>query len=482
MVMAKPALLFDRVWEWAALDRFVGEGGDEPRLGLMYGRRRQGKSLLASQLCASTGGFYWEALETEATGNLEHLGAAWAAHTSSPGPIRFGSWADALAELVRAGGRGFGKVVVLDEIQRVIVKAPELPSVLQSLLGPGGLGVRAGGTRLILCGSAFGELRRLIEGTAPLRGRAGLELIVEPFPYRVAADFWGVASNPTLAFRLHALIGGTPAYRDLAGGDTPAGDGDLDGWVARRLLEPSSSLFREGRIVVHEDPQLGDPQLYWGLLSAVADGARRWTDLEAALGVNRGVLQHALAVTTDAGWLVRVADPLRANRTVYTLTEPMVRFHRLVVETHQRRLAQRRGADVWIDAAPAVASQIYGPHLEALTAEWLVAHASAETCGGTILDVGPTSIAGVGQIDLVATAAGLRGGRRPILVAEVKATSERVGPTELERLDRAVERLDQPDLVRMLVSAAGFTGDLERLARQRGNVQLVDLSRLYHGT
>jgi uncharacterized protein len=82
----------------------------------------------------------------------------------------------------------------------------------------------------MLCGSAFGEMRRFIDGQAPLRGRAMLDSVVRAFDYRVMADYWGLKANPTAAFHLHSFIGGTPAYRVLAGADHPV-DGDIDGWV-----------------------------------------------------------------------------------------------------------------------------------------------------------------------------------------------------------------------------------------------------------
>ncbi len=368
---------------------------------------------------------------------------------------------------------------MIDEVQRVIAKAPEVPSVIQHLLGPGGLGGASGGTRLLLCGSAFGEMRRLLDGDAPLRGRATLELIVEPFPYRTAAGYWGLSSNPAAALRLDSFVGGTPAYRVLADGETPAIDGDVDAWVVRRLLDASSSLFREGRIVVSEDPQLGDRQLYWGLLSAVADGARRWMDIQTALGISRGSLQHALTVATDAGWLVKVGDPLRRNRSVYELAEPMVRFHRLVVERHGLRLARRPAREVWIDVRPDVAARIVAPHMETVAREWLLAYASVTTAGGVLTEVGPSELDGVGQIDLVGVEATSVGGRRPTLVGEVKATDDRVGTVQLDRLDVAADKLG--GVKRVLVSLSGFTTDLERVAARRSDVELVDVARLYSG-
>ncbi len=488
--MQKSDTLFGRDEEWRQLTGFLVNAGAEPRLALVYGRRRQGKSLLLTTLCAHSGGFYWEAIDGEATQNLASLSATWTTWTRSSIPTRFASWDEALGEIMSASDiAGRHVPVVLDEIPRVIHRVAEFPSLLQQALGPGRLRSVERGTSLILCGSAFGDMRRLIDGAAPLRGRATIELLVQPFDFRAAADFWGLAGNAQVAFAHNALIGGTPAYRSLADNDSPT-DGDLNGWVVRRLLEPSSSLFREGRIVVAEDQQLGDQQRYWGLLAAIADGARRWSDLEDVLGQHRGSLRHALNVVIDAGWVVKLDDPLRANRATYSLAEPMIRFHRLVIEPNMQRLAARRGVDVWRDARPIVASQILGAHLEHLAIEWVVRHADPSTIGGALGIVGPTRLDGEGsprqietQLDLAGIEFGPRGGRRPIFVAEVKATEARVGASELDRLDRAVERIGAIGRChRLLFSRSGFTTDLERLATRRPEVQLIDLHRLYTGS
>jgi uncharacterized protein len=477
----KPSTLFDRDDEWSRLSAFVETTSSEPRLAIVYGRRRQGKSLLLAAICTLTGGFYWEALDGEGEQNLSSLSAAWSAWAETGTPVRFASWEEAVQALMSAGDvAGRPVPVVIDEVPRVIARAPELPSLLQRALGPGR--PQNVPIPLVLCGSAFGEMRRLIDGPAPLRGRAVLELLIQPFPARQSATFWGLNTNPLLAFTHHALVGGTPAYRSLADGDTPK-DGNLDRWVVDRLLDPSSSLFRDGRIAVAEDLQLGDQQRYWGLLAAIADGARTWGALETALGQTRGSLTHALNVVIDAGWVTKRPDPLRANRATYSLDEPMVRFYRLVIEPNLQRLNARRATEVWRDARPVVAAQILAPHLEHLALDWLVRHATNETAGGAISLAGPTTLdkPAAAQLDIAAVEATSRGATRPILIGEVKATDQRVGASELDRLDKVASRLDLPTCKRMIVSKAGFTTELERMSAGRGDVELVDLVRLYSG-
>ena len=84
----------------------------------------------------------------------------------------------------------------------------------------------------LACCSAMSFMGGLLAGSAPLRGRASLELVVHTFDYRLAAKFWGI-SDPRTAVLTNAIVGGTPAYRrEFSQDDVPAGPEDFDSWVA----------------------------------------------------------------------------------------------------------------------------------------------------------------------------------------------------------------------------------------------------------
>jgi uncharacterized protein len=57
----------------------------------------------------------------------------------------------------------------------------------------------------------MGGLLSGFSGAAPLRGRAGLELIVHPFGYRDAARFWDI-TDPKLAVLVHSVVGGSAVW------------------------------------------------------------------------------------------------------------------------------------------------------------------------------------------------------------------------------------------------------------------------------
>jgi hypothetical protein len=143
--------------------------------------------------------------------------------------------------------------VALDEFPFLAKASPALPSIIQRALDPTAQHTNTP-VRLLLCGSALSFTGNLLSGNAPLRGRAGLELIVPTLDYRLAAEFWGI-TDPHTAALTHAILGGTPAYRrEFTQGDTPAGPDDFDPWVTRAVLNPARPLFREARYLLAENP------------------------------------------------------------------------------------------------------------------------------------------------------------------------------------------------------------------------------------
>jgi AAA+ ATPase superfamily predicted ATPase len=121
--------------------------------------------------------------------------------------VVFDDWPAALDELLRIG-QAAATPVIIDEFPYLTVVTPALPSYLQRALSPLSHAKEHSRTRLVLCGSALTTMSQFLGGGAPLRGRAVMELVVRPFGYRDAADFWQVRHDPDVAFRLNALVGG----------------------------------------------------------------------------------------------------------------------------------------------------------------------------------------------------------------------------------------------------------------------------------
>ena len=312
---------------------------------------------------------------------------------------------------------------------------------------------------------------KLLAGNAPLRGRAGLELVVQPFGHRVAAQFWGI-TDPRLAVQVHAVVGGTPAYRrEFARDDVPRGREDFDDWVVRTVLDPASPLFREARYLLAEEPGVRDVSLYHSVLAAVADGNATRGGIANYVGRKATDIAHPLTVLTDNGLLRYEADVFRSNRANFRIAEPLITFHHAVMRPVWSQLERRGSAmRIWQATSPRYASKVIGPHFEHLCREWALDAEGlpyrdfpVSVGSGTVYD--PARRTGF-EIDVAVLGMGTSGSRTPLLAIGEAKWGQSLGMPHLQRLRRVVEileragKFDTSGTVLLCFSGAGFTPDL----------------------
>ena len=361
IVAPKPKHVFDREREWDGLVRFAASTDPDVRLGIVSGRRRQGKTFLLDAIATAFGGFFHTATDATETEALAHFGRALAGHTGG-GRYAFDDWDEALERLYAAVPDG---LIVLDEFPYLSKASPSLPSLIQRALGPRGY-ARRGSARLLLCGSAMSVMGRLLAGNAPLRGRASLELIVRPLDYRSAARFWGI-TDPRLAVLVHSIVGGTPAYRrEFVAGDAPSSLADFDAWVLRAVLNPQVPLFREARYLLAEDADIRDTATYHAVLGAIASGNATRGGIANHIGRKSPDIGHPLAVLEDAHLIAHEADPFRRGRSVYRITEPLITFYEAVTRREWTRLERGDAAGAWRNSRATFLARVVGPNFEGI--------------------------------------------------------------------------------------------------------------------
>ena len=479
----KPAYLFDREAEWKGLVSFATDARPGATLGVVSGRRRQGKSYLLQALATALGGIYFPALELTEAVSLRLFADELIRFSGSPvSPFR--DWLDAIPYLFRlTGDRAIP--VVMDEFPFLVKASPALPSIIQRELGPGGSGA-ASRARLLLCGSAMSVMGGLLSGEAPLRGRAGLELVVQPFGYRDAARFWGI-SDPRLALLVHSVVGGTPAYRrELVREDSPSGLVDFDAWVIRTVLNPQTPLFREARYLLAEETEIRDPSLYHSVLAAVAEGNSTSGGIASYIGRKSNEVAHPLHVLEDSRLLIREPDLFRSGRATYRIAEPLITFYQAIMARDWARLELGSGAAVWEGARPRFLSQVVGPHFEKICRGYAIT-AGPDVYGGLPGEVGSgvvTDSAGRAQIEIdVAVLAPAEPGRPRKILSLGEAKWDRVMDLRhVERLRRArdllaVKGFDTRDALLSCYSGAGFDPGLS--AARGGDIHLVGVDQLY---
>lgn len=484
--------MIGREHEWQRLQAFVQEPSPEATLGLVWGRRRVGKSFLLQKLATETGGFYYHALRGSSGEALRELGEAIGAHTGAGAPLALHNWDHAVERLMALGQDG-ARVVVLDEFPYLLEHTPELESILQRHFGPGHPSRTATQTRLILCGSAIRVMSNLLNGTAPLRGRAGLTLPVAAFDFRVSRGLHDAPDLPT-AVNLFAVIGGVAAYaREMCGHDLPTAAADFDRWIRQRVLSPSAPLFGEIDLLLGEDPTMARTRkanLYHATLSAVARGHHTWTSICSYVKMSGSSLTPVMDTLLSTQLIERVADPIRDNRPVYHPADSLLRFHYAVIRRHQARLASVSAdtSALWQSLLPTFRSLAVGPCFEAMARHWVTHHASPESLGGTPDHVGATLITaadtGDQEIDLVIAADdhGAVPDQRTIRALGEAKVGETLTLAHLRRLERARTQLGRRATdAKLLLFGRAIDASLQAQAARRSDVELVDLERLYGG-
>ncbi|MFI5715704.1 ATP-binding protein [Nocardia sp. NPDC051750] len=486
--MRKPADMFDRDHEWSALTGFVADERPGATLGVVSGRRRQGKTFLLEAVCEAAGGFYFGATEATDAESLRRISAALTAHCRPASPFHFHGWAEVMDTLLGLGKDG-PIPVVIDEFPYLAKANPELPSIIQEAVRPRRAERVNSRTRLLLCGSALSFMGRILSGNAPLRGRAGLELLVRPLDFRLAADFWEI-TDARLALQVNSIVGGTPAYRrEFARGDTPAGPDDFDDWVVRTVMNPETPLFREPRYLLAEEPELRDTALYLSVLGAVADGNTTRGGIANYLERKAHDIAHPMNVLEDAGLLYRDADVFRDNRSTYRISEPLIRFYHAIMRPVWDQL-ERPGsaARVWRVSGRRYVSNVLGPHFEQVCRDWALHHADPELFDGFPARVGHGAVHDSGtrtshEVD-VAVIGVAEGGKPPLLAIGEAKWNDTMGAAHLERLQAIRDliarngRYDTSRTRLLCFSGAGFN-DKIRAAADAGDVVLIDLPMLY---
>jgi AAA+ ATPase superfamily predicted ATPase len=480
--------MFDRDVEWMALAAFAGDPRPGATLGVVSGRRRQGKTFLLRALCEATGGFYFAADEATDGESLHQLGAALGAHLKLSAGLHLRDWHEAMDALL---GLGIERPipVVIDEFPYLAKANPALPSILQNAIAPRRPEREGSRSRLLLCGSAMTFMGTLLSGSAPLRGRAGLELVVPTLNYQLAAEFWGI-TDPTLAVKVHAVVGGTPAYRrEFARDDTPADAGDFDSWVQRTVLNPASPLFREARYLLAAEAELHDMGLYHSVLAAIADGSTTRGNIAKYIGRKSGDLAHPLNVLMDCGLVLRRSDAFRENQTTYEIAEPLVTFYHAVMRPIWSDLAHTRNpARLWERSQPRFTANVLGSHFEQLARHWTRYFAPEEIVGGfpSLVEPGTVNDPGVKktrQVDVVALGP-LKDREALLAIGEVK-WHETMGLGHLDRLRHirgllTAQRRHGAATARLLCfSGAGFSAELSNEAARAGDVRLLTPADLY---
>jgi len=326
----------DRQAEMGRLDGLAAKrrGG----LGVVWGRRRVGKSRLLLEWCRKHRGLYTVADRSSASIQRGYFARAAAEAIRGFDGVVYPDWRTLLGRLAaEARACGWRGPLVLDELPYWVETSPELPSVLQHWVDND---AAEAGLTVVVAGSAQAMMQGLVlDASAPLFGRAAELIEMKPLAAGHLPDALGVA-DPVEAVRAYSVWGGIPRYWELAA-DVRGG---LDEAVDRLVLDPMGPLHLEpDRLLMEELPPAVTIR---PLLDAIGFGAHRLTEIAGRIGQPATSLGRALARLQGMGLIERQLpygeSEKSSKRACYRIHDPFFRFWFKTVAPHRALLAAAR--------------------------------------------------------------------------------------------------------------------------------------------
>lgn len=382
-------------------------------LGIVWGRRRVGKTELIRRFAAGRRTVFHIAARRPASDELQVLSTAsapaLAAGFRDPVARPFRDWADALEALAQEAATE-PLLLVLDEFPELVYVTPELPSILRAVWDR----VRdKTQLRVLLCGSAVRFMEAAQEQREPLYGRFDLALTVHPFrPHEAALML------PDLAPADRALVwgvcGGLPQY--LAWWDQGRSIADNLELLA---CTPGGRLVTEGELVMATEG--GSTDLASQILYAIGIGRTKFSEIKDVVRTDpTRTLERLRALRLVDRYLPVTEDERTSRRRLYRVADNFLAFWLGVLARHRTQVDLGLGRTI----LPVLVKQLddfMGPRWEEAFRLHLRRLADAGQIGEEIVAIGPywTSSGGVDDTEIDAVAlAGVS--REAVLVGEAK--------------------------------------------------------------
>jgi len=292
---------------------------DEPKLSVVYGRRRMGKTrMVIESIKDRRDAVYHQAIQGTSDQQIDSFIKDISEIYPDVKDVRK-EWEIILKFLVKKNA-----VVIIDEFPYIVKEVKELPSIIQRIWDHE---VSGTSTTLVLTGSSIGMIHdTAIDGKAPLHGRVSKKpngkLDIGPLPFKDSMKFFH-DYEPVEKVMAYGIFGGTPEY--LRAIDPSR---SLKENVTRTLLDPDGGLHEEPEDVLYRE--LKEVDKYFAVLKAMAEGNRSVNEIGQASGINPGSEGYYLDRLKKLRIIERsypaTVKPARSRKGRYRIRDPLFRF------------------------------------------------------------------------------------------------------------------------------------------------------------
>lgn len=306
-------MFIGREHELASLNKLYVS--DKFEFAVIYGRRRVGKTALINQFIRDKKAIYFMGVESNFKQNLENLSQSIMEYSMNiQAETAFLSFQSALEYIFKLAEKE-RLILAIDEYPYVARSSKSLASTLQLLIDKY---KDTSKLMLILCGSSMSYMEdHVLAYKAPLYGRRTAQMKLLPFDFADTCRYFRNFSNEEKAL-IYGIVGGTPQYllqmTDQLG---------IEENIKNTFLNPSSSLFEEPENLLKQEVR--EPALYNAIITAIATGASRMSEISTKVGEDTNVCASYLKNLVTLG-LIQKETPYgekSSRKSIYDIEDHM---------------------------------------------------------------------------------------------------------------------------------------------------------------
>ncbi len=318
-------MFINRTEELRILNKFIDQG-KKGKLGVIYGRRRVGKTSLIEYWGREKNVIYSQAVEGTTRIQIDQLvadlGGAW---PEGLVPTDWTGFFAALALIPKP------TIIMVDEFSYLTQSDASVASLWQKWIDH----KQPHHLTLILLGSSQTMMHSIfLDDKSPLFGRAQILLHLKPMGYREFCKWLSYDHQSEEAFVKYSMVGGIPQYWQY-----------ID--KKETSVETADQLFfsKHGRLQNEVDRLLKDENIDGitakSILEAIGRGAAKPSEIGGRLGTPQTNLGRPLQVLMASSLVTRTipfGESMRSTKRVfYEITDHALRFWYNVYSPHQSR-------------------------------------------------------------------------------------------------------------------------------------------------
>jgi len=282
---------------------------------VIYGRRRVGKTALIRKAVQNTPHLFYQAVKLPPELIYKELAVEIGRQTGNRA-LQSGEIKDISTILDIFAETAKGWTLILDEFGYMVEADPGLPSIIQRFIDR-----TRGSVGLILTGSTYSIIEKLLGERSPLWGRIDTTLEIKPLSFIYTRDYWEALPFSYRA-GLFGALGGIPYnWERVKTGN------DLFDTLSDAFYLPGSPLYHEVAYVLREE--LRETRTYMAVLQAIASGRRRFSEIADVSSIPVSSLSKYLDVLKGIN-LVRQEIPVNEKPTskkgLWKISDHMIRF------------------------------------------------------------------------------------------------------------------------------------------------------------